>query len=148
MATMTMQQHPRQQFPLVPSPDVVRDRSVTSLVRACIATGISSFDRKQIHPQAYAKDTWDDHVCDMVLRAAVSPASLSGSSALARVSLAFLETLVPVSAGADLLRRGLGLNFDGAASIRVPGISIPTADFVGEGAPIPAPLATTSAGPT
>jgi hypothetical protein len=30
----------------------------------------------------------------------------------------------------------------------VPGITIPTSDFVGEGAPIPAPLVTTSAGPT
>src|SRR5262249_30178787 len=68
--------------------------------------------------------------------------------ALARVAVAFLETLVPMSAGADLLRRGLGLNFAGAASIRVPAIAIPTSDFVGEGAPIPAPLETTSAGPT
>ena len=67
---------------------------------------------------------------------------------VARVSVAFLETLVPLSAGADLLLRGLGLNFNGAASIRVPGITIPTADFVGEGAPIPAPLVTTSSGPT
>jgi hypothetical protein len=64
------------------------------------------------------------------------------------VSLAFLETLTPMSAGADLLRRGIGLDFDGAASIRVPGISIPSTDFVGEGAPIPAPIETTSAGPT
>jgi len=47
-----------------------------------------------------------------------------------------------------LLRRGLGLNFSGAASIRVPGITIPTADFVAEGAPIPAPLIATSSGPT
>src|SRR5215831_7732103 len=63
-------------------------------------------------------------------------------------AVAFLETLVPLSAGADLLRRGLGLNFSGAASIRVPGITIPTADFVAEGAPIPAPLIATSSGPT
>jgi len=139
----------REGVPLVPSPDVVRDRSVASLVRAAIATGISSFDKRQIHPEAYAKDRWqDDHVANMVLRAAVSPATLAGNAALARVSLAFLETLTPLSAGADLLRRGLGLDFDGAASIRVPAIAIPTSDFVAEGAPIPAPIETTSAGPT
>jgi hypothetical protein len=56
--------------------------------------------------------------------------------------------LVPTSAGADLLARGIGLNFDGAASISVPGITIPTGDFVAEGAPIPAVAAVTSAGPT
>jgi hypothetical protein len=135
-------------MPLVPDPDARRDASVASLVRAAIAVGISSLD-KQTRPQEYAKRTWDaDHKVDMILRAAVSPASLAGSPALAHVAIAFLETLIPLSAGADLLRRGLGLNFNGAASIRVPGITIPTADFVGEGAPIPAPLVTTSAGPT
>jgi hypothetical protein len=136
-----------QGIPLVPDRAASRNAAVTSLVRACIATGLAAFD-KQIHPTEYAKRTWDSRDVDLVLRAAVSPASLAGNPALARVSVAFLETLTPLSAGADLLRRGLGLNFNGAASIRVPGITIPTADFVGEGAPIPAPLVTTSAGPT
>jgi hypothetical protein len=136
-------------IPLRPDPDARREAHVRSLTRACIATGIASFDKRQIHAEQYAKTAWgDDHIANMVLRAAVSPASLAGNAALARVSLAFLETLTPVSAGADLLRRGLGLDFDGAASIRVPGIAIPTADFVAEGAPIPAPIETTSAGPT
>ena len=67
-------------IPLRPDENAIRDRAVTSLVRACIATGISSLD-KQTHPQAYAKQTWDDHVVDMVLRAAVSPASLAGNAA-------------------------------------------------------------------
>jgi hypothetical protein len=139
----------REGIPLVPDRSARNEAAVRSLTRAAIATGVASFDSKQIHPQAYARDRWqDDHVAGMVLRAAVTPASLAGNAALARVSLAFLETLVPVSAGADLLRRGLGLDFDGAASIRVPGISVPTADFVGEGAPIPAPLIATSSGPS
>ena len=131
----------------IPNGNRKRDAAVASLVRACIATGLAALD-KQTHPTEYAKRTWDSRDVDLVLRAAVSPASLAGNPALARVSVAFLETLVPISAGADLLRRGLGLNFNGAASIRVPGIIIPSADFVGEGAPIPAPLVTTSAGPT
>jgi hypothetical protein len=64
------------------------------------------------------------------------------------VSLAFPETVTPQSAGADVLRRGIGLDFDGAASIRCPAIAIPTTDFVAESAPIPAPLETTTPGPT
>jgi Phage capsid family len=85
---------------------------------------------------------------DLILRAAVSPTALSTAGPLAQVSVAFLATLVPVSAGADLLSRGIGLNFSGKASINVPGIQVPTADFVAEGAPIPVVQETTSAGPT
>ena len=123
------------------------DAAVTALARAAIGVGVAALD-KQTHPGDYVRRTWDDHLADMVLRAVVVPTALAGNTALARVSVAFLETLVPLSAGADLLLRGLGLNFNGAASIRVPGITIPTADFVGEGTPIPAPLITTSSGPT
>jgi hypothetical protein len=121
--------------------------NVTALTRAAIAIGLGTLD-KQTYPEDYIKRTWDDHLANMVLRAATAPATLAGNAALARVAVAFLETLVPLSAGADLLRRGLGLNFSGAASVHVPGITIPNADFVGEGAPIPAPLITTSSGPT
>jgi hypothetical protein len=122
--------------------------NVTALVRAAIAIGIGTLN-KQSYPSDYIKRTWDDdHLADMVLRAATAPATLAGNAALARVAVAFLETLVPLSAGADLLRRGLGLNLSGIASLHVPGITIPTGDFVGEGAPIPAPLITTSSGPT
>ena len=80
------------------------------------------------------------------MRAATSPTSLAGNPELARIAVAYLEALVPVSAGADLLARGIGLNFDGAAQIAVPGIAISTADFVGEGQPIPVQMAPTSAG--
>jgi len=41
---------------------------------------------------------------------------VSNTPALAQIATAFLATLVPVSAGADLLARGIGLSFDGAAS--------------------------------
>ena len=139
---------PRTGIPLRPDRDAVRESAVTSLARAAIAAGLGTRDRTT-SASAIARQMWsDDHVAGLILRAATSQATLAGNSALARVAVAFLETLVPMSAGADLLRRGLGLNFAGAASIRVPAIAIPTSDFVGEGAPIPAPLETTSAGPT
>jgi len=123
------------------------DAAVAALTRAAIGVGIHALD-KQTHPGDYVKRTWNDYLADMILRAPVTPSALAGNAALARVAVAFLETLVPLSAGADLLLRGLGLNFNNAAQIKVPGITIPTADFVGEGAPIPAPLITTSSGPT
>ena len=72
-----------------------------------------------------------------MLRAAVSPATIASSPALAAFATAFLAALVPQSAGADLLRRGLSLEFGGNASIHVPSLSIPAADFVGEGEAIP-----------
>ena len=71
---------------------------------------------------------------------------MAGNPELARIAVAYLEALVPVSAAADLLARGIGLNFDGAAQISVPGLSIPNADFVGESQPIPVQMAPTSAG--
>jgi hypothetical protein len=53
-----------------------------------------------------------------------------------------------MSAGVDLLRRGVQLNFDGAAQIAVPGIALPSATFVVEGQPIPVRQAPAAAGPT
>jgi hypothetical protein len=83
-----------------------------------------------------------------LLRAATTPATIANNAPLAHVVLAFLETLVPASAGADLLLRGVNLGFDGNASISVPGITLPTTAFVSEGSPIPAVTATTNSGAT
>ena len=125
-----------------------RERAITWLVRACITTGLSALDRS-VTASEHAHRLWGtDRNVDLVLRAAVTPTSVAGTPALAQVAAAFLDTLVPVSAGADLLQRGIGLNFAGAASINCPAITIPVADFVGEGQPIPVVTAPTSAGPT
>src|SRR6516164_5061504 len=86
------------------------DAAVISLARASIAIGMAALD-KQTYPSDYVKRTWDDHLANMVLRATTTPATLAGNAALARVAVSFLEALVPLSAGADLLLRGLGLNF-------------------------------------
>jgi hypothetical protein len=132
---------------LRPDPSIAREAILTSLVRAVIATGLVKFDRT-FTPADIARRTWNDRSVDLVLRAAVSPASLSNTPVLATVAVAYLESLVPQSAGADLLGRCIGLNFAGAAQINVPAIATPTADFVGEGQPIPVTTAPTSAGPT
>jgi hypothetical protein len=139
---------PRQGIPLRFDPLAARDEAVRSLVRAVIATALGALD-SMTRPAEIARSKWgDDRALDLVLRAAVSPTSLAGTPQLAQVAVAFLKALVPASAGADLLARGIGLNFDGAASIGVPGIAVPVCDFVAEGAAIPVQIAPTSAGPT
>jgi hypothetical protein len=74
------------------------------------------------------------------MRAASAPAMTSTTGwarELSPIVVAFLSNLVPMSAGADLLGRVLGLSFDGAGAINLPTVTTPLADFVGEGAPIP-----------
>jgi hypothetical protein len=137
----------RQGIPLRPDRDALRESAVSALVRACIATGLGTLD-KTMPASSYARRQWDDRTVELILRAAVSPATIAGTPALAHVAVAFLEALVPTSAGADLLARGIGLNFDGAAQLNCPGIALPTGGFVAEGAPIPVVTAPTSPGAT
>jgi hypothetical protein len=134
-------------IPLRPDPTASRDAAVASLTRAAIATGLGAIDKAR--PVSEHARRWaDDRGMELVLRAASSPATLAGNPALAHIAVAFLDALTQLSAGADLLQRGLALNFNGAAQINCPGIAVPTADFVGEGMPIPAVIAPTSAGAT
>jgi len=130
--------------PLVPE-DVIRAQPIRPLVRAVIATALASM-RKPNLPDRVARELWgNDRNVELVLRAAVSPTTLSSAPGVAQIAQAFLATLVPVSAGADLLGRGVQLSFDGAAQISLPALTTPTADFVGEGQSIPAVAATSSA---
>src|SRR5262245_60152557 len=122
------------------------DTAVSGVVRAAIATGLAKLDTT-IRPLEFSRQQWDDHRVELVLRAAASPTALTNTPALAQIAFAFLNALTPMSAGADLLTRGIGLNFAGVAQITVPNIAIPTADFVGEGQPIRAVTAPTSVGP-
>src|SRR5262249_52063719 len=106
--------------------------AVGSLVRACIAVGRSSLDERE-SPQDYAARQWkDDNVVGLLVKAAVTPTSLANATALNQVAMSFLSALVPMSAGADLLRRAIPVDFNGAAGIAVPNIAPPTALFVGE----------------
>jgi hypothetical protein len=136
--------------PLVPEDirngNARRDAAVASLVRACIATGLASLDRTR--PGEHARRWADDRNVDLILRAAVTPTTLANTPALAAVSVAYLDVLTPLSAGADLLRRGVALNFAGSAQIGVPAIAVPTGGFVAEGQPIAVVTEPTSAGPT
>jgi hypothetical protein len=107
-----------------------------ALVRSAIAIGINKLEPSNL-PRDYVRRMWPgDRDVPLILRAAISPAR-TADVPLAAVATAFLAALVPVSAGADLLKRGLSLNFDGVASISIPSLGVPAASFVAEDEAIP-----------
>jgi hypothetical protein len=122
-----------QPIPLRPDINASRAAAVMSLSRAAISTGLRALDRN------FAGPAWPhDRDVELVLRAPTTPTSTVNAAALARVAYSFLAALVPVSAAAALISRSLQLSFDGAASIAMPSLSLPLANFVAQGAPIPA----------
>jgi len=108
-----------------------RSGGVRSLYRACALRVIRATE-----PGA---TRWpDDPVVEMVLRAGVSPASLADTPELQGVLTEFLAGLTPYSAAAGLFALASSLTFGNAATIALPRIStLPQADWVREGAPIP-----------
>jgi hypothetical protein len=139
-------------LPIVPE-DLDRNGSgVRPLVRACITTGLTAVDRRSGSAADHIRRLgWtDDRDLALVLRAATTPSSLTNTPQLARMAYKFLDTLVGISAGADLLARGIRLDFADYASITMPTLALPSpgVGFVGEGAPIPVTTATSSAGVT
>jgi hypothetical protein len=130
----------RADFPLTRNPESVRDNTVASLTRAAIATANNVLNRN-VSASEFARTHWGgDRVAEYVLRAASSPAMTSTpgwAQELAPVTLQFLASLSPQSAGADLLGRGIQLRFDGYKSISLPTIGQGQAGFIGEGKAIP-----------
>jgi hypothetical protein len=124
------------------------ERHVSSLARAGVASARHAMDENVFPSDVLSRSWGGDRTADLILRAATSPASLTNTPDLAQVSVAFLESLVPVSAGADVLNRSIGVNLDGIASIKLPTMTTPTADFVGEAQAFPAVQLVTTAGAT
>jgi hypothetical protein len=116
--------------------------AVSSLVRACIATGHAKLNPRT-DARSFVASRWGSEEArnvEAVTKAASAPAMTSTpgwAKEFSRVVLAFLRNLTPISASADLLTRVLSLNFDGAGAISIPNLNVPLADFVGQGAPIP-----------
>jgi len=131
-----------QRKPLLP-PDGPRIRTGhLSLMRAITSMLIAHVDSD--HSPAVLRKNWPgDKTAELLLKAATSPATTNTATwagELAMTAVAdFLLSLGPISAGAQLLRRGVQLQFGGAASIRVPGVvaAASNAGFVAEAAPIP-----------
>jgi hypothetical protein len=123
--------------PLVPE-DINRGRPRDALFRALTASFIGKVAKR--HPLDVIGE---DRSVDLLLRAASAPATLGGSGWADKLAASAVADVVvglaPLSAAADLIGRGLRVNFEGHASIIIPGRVIASTDtggFVAEGAPI------------
>lgn len=137
-------------IPLRPDRNAIAEAMISTLVRTCIASAQHQLDRS-VAPAEVAKRSWGDEAAQVqyLLRAASSPAQITAptwAGELAHVVTIFLPSLAPLSAGVQLLARGLQLSFDGAAAIKLPLIAQGAASFVGENKPIPVVQFQTSAG--
>jgi hypothetical protein len=132
----------RTPIPLRPDPAAVHEQAMTMLVRSVIAIGAGKLNpgvpTREFLARRWGSDAAGEIV--QVMRAASAPAMTSQTGwakELSPVVSAFLAALTPMSAGADLLGRALGLSFDGSGAINLPTVSVGLADFVGEGQNIP-----------
>jgi hypothetical protein len=147
----------RTPIPLKPDPNSIRELSMRSLTRAVIGVALKAHDSgmtpSPLAPEDFLQQRgWEnDRVGKLICRSAVNPAmtSTAGWAAeLGIVAQAFLETLKPMSAAAQLLGQCLSVSFNRAVSIRLPSIAPGSAQFVAEGAPIRVAAMPTAAGPT
>jgi Phage capsid family len=129
---------------LVPE-DITRRTTRPSVyaVRAGAAT-LRAFMNGQTPVNAARSMFGDDHITEIILRAATAPAA-TGVSAWAKeiAGLAIydlIQATTSLSAGAEIISRALKLNMDGVAELRVPGRTVSAAaagQWVAEGQPTP-----------
>jgi hypothetical protein len=117
------------------------DELVRNFFRAALTVSVCKLD-PYVDAKQFMQRNWSETSRDIevMTRAAVNPASLTGSGwadTLTRVSYALLGILAPLSAGASLLQRAIQLDINGAASITLPTFAPGIVSFVGEGSPIP-----------
>jgi hypothetical protein len=105
--------------------DVGRGDPGIWLARAALAT-IQCARDSRVPVVELARKTWpNDRAPEILLRApsqVASTATPAWPGVLAQTAVAFINSLTPLSAGADLLQRCLQLSFGGARKIFVPGI--------------------------
>jgi hypothetical protein len=140
-------------IPLVPSPELATERTMASLARACvcISRGVYEPGIKALETFVNERGWQGDRTSAILTRAATSPAMTTQANwakELAEVSVAFLRSLVPMSAAAQLLEQCVALSFGTSASIRLPVISAGSASFVAEGQPIRVGKFPTGPGPS
>src|SRR5262249_4413978 len=139
-----LEQRRRMNRPLVPEDVVKHARPAVYLYRAA-AAHLRSFVTGATPTNAARSMFGDDRVTDLVIRAASSPAAISGTpgwaQSLAGVAIYdLIQSTVSLSAAADVIDRGLKLNMDGIAEHRVPGrVLNPAAagQWIGEGTAAP-----------
>jgi hypothetical protein len=126
--------------PLVPE-DLNRGRPRDALFRAAHTSFLAHLRGRQFLPP---EDDESDRPVQLLLRAPTNVATIGGSgwaSQFAATAVADeIVGLAPQSAAADLITRGLRVNFDRFAAITVPGRVVVGTDaggFIVEGGPIP-----------
>jgi hypothetical protein len=141
----------KQPIPFRLDPGATRETAVASLVRSALA--IARGVREAHSPADIAQRTWGREASRdvaLVMRSASTPATTTGvgwADTIAHITMQFIATLVPQSAAAGLIDRGLQLAFDGSRTINLPVMSLtPSAGFIGETKAIPIVQYTTAAG--
>jgi hypothetical protein len=127
----------RSGVPLVADPSALHELGLCSLARAAIATATAALTGTRSDAVLRTRGWDDDRGARMVMRAPTAPLTIADAGVLAQTSSSFLAALVPLSAGAAVLTRALGVSFDGIAQINLPMLAPGVAGFVPEGGPIP-----------
>src|SRR5262245_55961775 len=105
-------------------PTIRKARPSVYFFRACASHVRAHFTRPT--PEAAARDLFGrDVVTDVVLRAASAPATTTTSGWASQLAASTIDDTIAavasLSAGADVIARGTRVNFDGFASIKIPG---------------------------
>src|SRR5262245_54110258 len=131
--------------PLVPEDIGIRKARPCVYLHRAAAAHLRSFVTGATPTDAAKQMFGNDIVTDLVLRAATTPAAISGTAGWAQ-SLAgvaiydLIASTVSLSTAADIIDRGLKLNMDGLAEFRVPGRVVNAAaagQWIGEGTAAP-----------
>jgi hypothetical protein len=131
----------RQPIPLRLDRDHMSRAAFASIARNIVSRAeCALLDQRLSVTQSLSQRGWDDdRVAELLTRATTSPAKTSQSgwaAELAHVGQAFLRSLAPASAAAQLLESCLSVSLDGRASIGLPNIAPGAAHFVQQGEPI------------
>jgi hypothetical protein len=147
---MAMTAHPRQQSPLRPDRDHLREGAAQSYIRAITASVMAKGSGEK--PAAILRRGWSgDHDAELVLKAASDPAALSVPAWAGVLSMQrpadFIGTLAPSSCGLSLLQKCLQFEWPaGVQSLLIPAIDVsaPKTPWQSEGSPISVVQFTTS----
>jgi hypothetical protein len=146
---MSQEVHAMTPIPLRADPSLIAEADRRSFMRAITAQALASSAKGQQHRRAETilKTNWgEDSRAARVLKAAVSPTpSTSGFPAIP--SYEVLPLLSPAAASMRLLRKARQLSLEGIDHVTLAGIPFsgrPTPIFIGEGAPAPVVMASTS----
>src|SRR5262249_34497525 len=127
--------------PIKPDFSSLRTHSPATFIHRAASAHLRSFVTGGIAPTDAAKAMFgDDSATELVLKAASAPATTTTSGLAGIAVYDLVQSITSLSAGADVIDRGLKLNMDGIAEARVPGRVLnatAAGQWVAEGAAAP-----------